>query len=154
MQTPQVSIQFKTIELLSKSMLEREPEVRRSPPTDFHFDIVAESIINPTINTIFVKVTVAIKEKDKAESIASISIGCGFEIGNFDEIIKKTEGNNYLIPPELDTLIKSVAVSTSRGIIYSEFRGTYLYNVVLPIIIFQPPLIDSKGKKVEGFLEG
>ena len=100
-----------------------------------------------TIKAIFIKVDIKIRERDKELIIASISTGCGFEIDNFDEVILKQEDNRYFIPSEVDALLKSVSVSTARGVMFSEFRGTYLFNLILPVIIFQPPPIEQIEKE-------
>lgn len=57
-----------------------------------------------------------------------------FEIFEFDEIFKNVGEDKYDIPVGLEILLKSAGISTTRGIIYSEVRGTYLHGAVLPLI--------------------
>ena len=38
------------------------------------------------------------------------------------------------LPQEFITLLNSIALSTTRGVMFSQFRGTVLHNAILPII--------------------
>lgn len=44
------------------------------------------------------------------------------------------ETNSVFLPEPLILTLNSISISTLRGIIYSEFRGTFLQNATLPII--------------------
>ena len=80
-------------------------------------------------------VTVKINELNTSQKLAEIKVACLFNIKNFNDVIKRNEESDvYHIPKELELIIRPVAISTTRGIIYSEFRGTYLANAIMPIV--------------------
>lgn len=134
----QAKIKFKGIEILGKQMLERPADMIAIPINDFHYDVATTSQVNPQLKIAFIKVEVKIREKSSGNIFFSTAIACGFEIENFDEVIENPTNNFYFIPPDIDAMLRSVSVSTSRGIIFSELSGTYLYTALLPIVIFSP----------------
>jgi hypothetical protein len=139
-------IRFAGIEIASKNMLPR-PMESMTPPTTFHHDITAISQVNPQIKLVLVTVNITIREDGKDYGCFSISVICAFEIENFDVIIKKLSEGQYHIPPDIDAMLKSVSVSTARGIIYSELRGTFLFGAILPIVIFTPDQVKQQHEK-------
>jgi hypothetical protein len=36
---------------------------------------------------------------------------------------------------DIENLLKSIAISTMRGIIFSDLRGTILHNAILPLVM-------------------
>lgn len=150
MNTPEAKIKFPTIELLSKQMVERPMAHPGDLITEYNFDIVADARVNADLKIVVIKVDIKIQEKDKQINLASLTVGCAFEIENFDEIIIKQDENLYYVPPVVDTTLKSVSISTVRGIMYSEFRGTYLFNCILPVVIL--PIPQEIQKKEEAIV--
>jgi hypothetical protein len=143
------NIKFKFVELISKTLAERPMDNFSVPPTEFNFDILAESRVNAEQKLVIIKTNVSIKDVHRNTLVATIGTVCVFEVQNFQEIFKLVEDNKYYIPPEIDVLLKSVSISTTRGVIFSEFRGTYLLNATLPIIILQPSEAQPTEAKVE-----
>lgn len=137
MDKPEVGIKFKAIELLKKFMLQR-PDKGLDDEV-FHFDIKADLKVNPVEKALLIVVDIDVREFNKETVIASISVGYVFEVENFETAIVKKEETVYNVPTDIDFLLKTVAVSTTRGIMFSEFKGTYLYKAILPLIFFTPP---------------
>jgi len=54
-------------------------------------------------------------------------------LNDFDNIITKGDGG-YVIPHELNVAINRISLSTSRGILFSELRGYYLQDMILPLL--------------------
>lgn len=137
-----ISIKLETIELLSKTMIER-PQVGMIGDK-FNFNINVETKVNTTIKTVLYLVTIEITEIDKTQVIGSVKLGVSYSIVDFDKHITKRKNENiYDVPLELDALLKSMSVSTTRGVMFSEFTGTYLFKAVLPIVIFSPIVGDQ-----------
>ena len=59
---------------------------------------------------------------------------CGFEIHSFENVIKRDEGGDYTIPQELNIAISRISVAITRGILYSQLRGSYLHDLNLPLL--------------------
>ena len=106
---------------------------------NYKFKVITESVVDRTkkIIVVFVLINV-VKEKDVNESIAKLVVAMGFGIEDFEKALKTNKLNVFKIPSELENFLKGIAISTIRGIMYSEFRGTAIHKAILPII-----LIDS-----------
>jgi hypothetical protein len=56
-------------------------------------------------------------------------------IENFEDTLKKDEDDKYIIPGDLEGMLKQISISTIRGFMFSEFRGTHLHKAILPILL-------------------
>lgn len=66
-------------------------------------------------------------------TLGSIKVGVIFEIANFDDYID--EMNKKLTLPDVIFLtFNSIGISTTRGVMFSQFKGTFLHNAFLPVI--------------------
>lgn len=139
-----IKVKFKGLELLSKTLIQRPMEDFSG--TSFHFDIKADAKINSQLKLILIFIDLKIRELDKEQILGSISVGCGFEVENFEDVIVK-KNDLYDIPKGVDAFVKSISISTARGVMFSEFRGTYLSNALLPIIIVDPSLVEIDSEK-------
>ena len=143
MSLPAARIKFKIIDLLSKKMIAPSQSLTAVPKM-FHFDILVDTSVNTEQKIIVIVVDIKIKEVNKEIVQGELSLACGFEVENFEEtILKDDKTNMYIVPPDTDALVKSVSISTARGVLFSEFRGTYLMQAIMPIIIF-PPIAQAK----------
>ena len=100
----------------------------------FYFTINTEQKINSESRIIAVVVTVDIFEKGKPELLGHISVGNLFQIGNFEDLVTIDNENHAIVEQRFSEVLNSIAISTTRGVIFSSFRGTYLHNAFLPII--------------------
>jgi hypothetical protein len=57
-----------------------------------------------------------------------------YEILNFVDVIKISTDGKLDIPQALIEVLNSISISTTRGVMFSTFKGTFLHNAVLPII--------------------
>lgn len=125
-------LQIRGIELLGCSM--QTPPAPDTPLTNLNFDIHLESRADAQNRLVFMIVDVEIKNEDPYFEIGYISASCIFEIANFDSMIKTDATGNATIPQPLLDLLTSISVSTTRGVMYSTFKGTVLHGAILPII--------------------
>lgn len=101
--------------------------------TTFHFNIGLENKISPENKLIIVITTIDIIHEDNETRLASIQASCIFEISNFEDFL--VAGSQQPVIPELFlTTLNSVSISTVRGVMFSEFKGTFLHTAILPII--------------------
>lgn len=128
-----MTMQFKLkgIELL-KTVL-NQPVLGFSP-TEFQFDISVENRVDPSQKLIFVIITADVRADNKPEQLAAISTACIFGIENFEELIKIKPDNQAEIKDEIMLVLVSISLSTLRGIMFDQFRGTYLHTAILPVI--------------------
>lgn len=127
-----VEMQFRAIELLSGSLqLPTEPN---AAVTTFNFNINIESRADAPNRLVFVIVHIEIKNDDHSLALGALSVSSIFEIVNFDEIIKIDENGKLEIPQRLIETLNTIAISTTRGVMFSTFKGTFLHGAILPII--------------------
>lgn len=127
-----VELQIRTIELLNSSI--KLPANSNKPITNFNFNIGIESRIDAQNKLIFVIVHVEIKNDDQSIILGNLSVSCIFEIVNFVDVIKVKTNGKVDIPQKLIEMLNSISISTTRGVMFSTFRGTFLHSAVLPII--------------------
>lgn len=122
--------QLRGIELLKGSL---GMPLNVQPVLTFNFDIKIESRIDPSNKLIFVIVMVDIKNDDQTAILGNLAVSCIYHIRNFDEVIKLNEATPS-IPQLLADTLNSISLSTTRGVMFSTFKGTFLHNAILPIV--------------------
>lgn len=127
-----IEMQIKAIELLNNSII--LPPNAKTPITNFNFNLNIESKADVTKKLVFVIVNVEIKNDDQSLIIGTISVSCVYEIFNFEEAIKIEVDGKINMPPKLVETLNIISISTTRGVMFSTFKGTFLHNAFLPII--------------------
>ncbi len=122
---------FRAIEII-QSVLNPlpKPELKEE---NFFFNIQVEQKIDAANKLIQVIVHIHIQSNEVENELASLSTLCMFYIENLDALIEKG-GEKMQLPDHFINTLSSIAISTSRGIIFTLFRGTYLHRAILPII--------------------
>lgn len=127
-----VDLQLKSIELLKGSIsLPSVPEVSLN---NFNFNISLESKADATNKILFVIVSVEIRSEDQNHVLGSLAVSCIYSIVNFDEVVKIEADGKLDIPQPLVEILNSISISTTRGVMFSTFKGTFLHNSFLPIV--------------------
>ncbi|MBI9036299.1 MAG: hypothetical protein JEZ03_17700 [Bacteroidales bacterium] len=130
MEKQNISMQLKGIELLNFHL--DKPKEPIDSQTTFTFNINIEHRINKNKKLIIVTASIAILHEQKNIKMGSFSAACTFEISNIEDFIT-TNDNQVNIPEQLIFTLNSVTLSTVRGMMFSQFRGTFLHNAVLPL---------------------
>ena len=102
--------------------------------TEFKFNINIETKVDPVQKLIFIITTAEVKADDNLELLGVISSACIFGIDNFDEVFNKISDDKYHTPDDVMLVFISISLSTLRGIMFEQFRGTYLHTAFLPVI--------------------
>jgi len=143
------NIKFVTIEIASKSLVDPTAiKIKDDKNIDCRFDFLVDVKIGPSE-----KVALAVTDVTVIEAVTNIQLAkfktiCVFEFPeNFDVYFTKNEENKYDMPVELEIILKSAGLSTTRGIIFSELRGTYLHGAILPLIDIASLIMESRKKK-------
>lgn len=140
-----VEMHIRAIELLNGSL--QFPSTPNTAVTTFNFNISIESKADAPNKLVFVIVHVEIKNDDHSLVLGALSVSCIFEIVNFDEIIKIEDNGKLDIPQRLIETLNIISISTTRGVMFSTFKGTFLHGAVLPII--DSKLFQIGSQKVE-----
>ena len=127
----QLSFQMKGIELLDVKL--NNPKQPLPAQTTFHFNISLEHKISHENKLVIVITTVNIIHEDNETRLGSLQASCIFEIANFDDFL--IEGSQQVsIPDTILVTLNSVSISTVRGIMFSQFKGTFLHKAILPVV--------------------
>jgi len=125
-------IKLTGIELLSSSL--SRPELVAKDQTAFLFGITLMHDITREKKLIFVIANVDIQSIEEKKNIGSISVSLIFEIENFEEVVTIVDEQNFKLTEALKDVLNAISISTTRGVMFSTFKGTYLHNALLPIV--------------------
>lgn len=125
-------LQLKAIELLQSSL--NTPNSSVVNTLNYTFNISIESRGDALNKLVFIIVSVDIMNSDQSFLLGAISVSCVFEIANFKEVIKMDPEGQVIIPEGLMHILNSLAISTTRGVLFATFKGTFLHAAVLPMI--------------------
>ncbi len=130
---PKISVNFqlKGIELLEACL--NHPKHAITDLKGFHFDIKLEHKLSIENKIIAVLIYVNLFSEQKDIKLGSITSSCIFEISNMLDFID-TKSNNINLPEDFLTTVNSITISTARGIMFNQFKGTFLHNAFLPIV--------------------
>lgn len=139
----EIKFQIKAIELMDINLLYPQKQLPRE--VKFKFNINVEiKIINET-KLIMALVSVEILDDETLEKYGNLKVNCIFAVENFETFVK-TDTQKAEFPKQFITTINSISLSTTRGLMFGAFRGTFLHTAVLPII---DPTFLEKGMNVE-----
>ena len=130
-----------TIDLIEK-YFQRSPNQGSELP-EVQFNLVMNVSIDKESRKITIILSVRMNLINNDSIVANISVGCTFEIINFEEIIIQKEGT-LTIPDAILETLNILTIGTTRGIMFSEFRGTWLHNTILPVIDPKSFIVDKK----------
>lgn len=124
-------LQFRSIELLSGSI--NAPH-SLNPTSDYNFNINIQTQVDESKDLIFSIVYVDITNPERTFTYGSLAASCIYTLGNFNEIITKDEMGRHIIPKGLVDTLNMISISTTRGIMFSTFKGTFLHNAIMPLV--------------------
>jgi len=127
-----IDMQLKAIELLNCSL--QLPATQNTAITNFNFNINIESRGDAPNKLMFVIVHIEIRNDDQSLALGTLSVSCIYEIPDFAAHIKVESDGKLQIPQMLVESLNSISISTTRGVMFATFKGTFLHNAVLPII--------------------
>jgi hypothetical protein len=133
MKTQEQKIAFKlsNIEILGASLESPSDFI----PTGKHtFDITLESRLDTDEKTVEILVTITISEVNASVKLGSIMVRFFYSIQDFEKIIIKDKNGVYIIPETLQASLNRISIASSRGALFSAFKGTILHNAILPIL--------------------
>jgi hypothetical protein len=126
------SIQLRAIEIVNQNIL--KPTTIDLNSVNWSYGLGVEMKLDPTNKLVYVFINVVIQPESKETTLGSITTSCIFQIDNWSEIVTTTETGQFKLPEPIIIMLNSISISTTRGIMFSQFKGTFLHNAVLPII--------------------
>lgn len=125
------NIQIKNISINEFAIVRPQEEIKQGQAFNFdikfnHSVVIEQSLVN-------VITTVSIFGSDKNKIFSRLQTVSGFQI-NQPEFASQDKDGNLTLDKSIAADINTVALSTTRGILFSQLRGTYLHNALLPIV--------------------
>ncbi len=117
--------------------------------TQFNFTVSTQGAIDNNRKIVVIVVDIILKKLNDTEVVAKFTGALGFELQDFENVLDKSDNGVYLLPDVLENNLKMISISTMRGIIYSELRGTSLNSAILPVVTLdslRPTNIDIIGE--------
>jgi hypothetical protein len=131
MEQVNVNFQLRGIELMEINL--KQPLIPLNLERRYNFNINIEQRINNEEKLVIVVTSVDLIHEEDQQSHASIKTSCIFLIENFQDFIT-ANSNQVNLPDQFIATLNSISLSTTRGIMFSHFKGTFMHNVFLPII--------------------
>jgi hypothetical protein len=128
LQKKALSYRIDSIDIIEKSL-----STRKQIENDvFLFNVKTQSFLDDNKRIVIIIVVVSVFKNEKEDYLAKIGVAVTFGIENYEDL--KMEDGTYNIPLEFENTLKQIGISTTRGILYSELRGTRLHGAIMPII--------------------
>lgn len=115
---------------INKILINPEPSLFDADKYEHRLDV--EHLFNLEENIIMINVAATVFSRRK-ELLAEVSINIFYVVENIKNFENKKE-KKMEFPEDFSVALNSVSISTLRGIMFSQFRGTYLHNAFLPIV--------------------
>lgn len=125
-----ISFQIQGVELVESSF--KVPT--NKPISDkevFKFNLNLEHLLDPGKEILIVKTHVNILTEDSEEAVGVIKSQVIFKVL---DLINYFQENKLNLPDVFVSTLNSISISTTRGMMFSAFRGTFLHNAILPLI--------------------
>ncbi len=135
MENKEFEFRLKGMDILQSSI--SEININQSKTVNYNFDINIETKLNREKKMVFVAPTVVVRMNNKPKQLGMLKIALMFEFKLFDDYFDE-KTNDFSLPKDINTTLISVSISTLRGVLFNQFKGTALHNAILP-------MIDPKG---------
>ncbi|HCY42418.1 MAG TPA: hypothetical protein DHV48_13855 [Prolixibacteraceae bacterium] len=131
MEQVNVNFQIKGIELLEINL--NNPQIPLNLERTYNFNINIEQRINNDEKLVIVVTSVDLIHEEDKQCHASIKTSCIFFVENFQDFMV-ANSNQVNLPDQFIVTLNSISLSTTRGIMFSSFKGTFMHNVYMPIV--------------------
>jgi len=131
MEKVNVNFQIKGIELLEINL--KHIQIPLNPERVYNFSITIEQRINNEEKLVSVITSIDVIHEQDQQCHASIKTSVIFLIGNLQDFITPNT-SQVTLPDQFIVTLNSISLSTTRGIMFSSFKGTFMHNAFLPII--------------------
>lgn len=111
----------------------KHPEKQLPKKCQYNFDITIQHNITDKDKLIIVAPAISIRINNEEETRGRFKANIVFQVQNLDDF-KTQKTGKYEIPESFITILNSISISTSRGLLFSAFKGTFLHNAILPIV--------------------
>ena len=125
-------IKLRGIELLNVSLIRLEHSSKNLSTFLYNVRIVQD--IDKNKKLVFIIVHVDIHSTEEKKDVGSLSVSHIYELANFEEVVTILDEHNFKLSESVNDILNSISISTTRGVMFSTFKGTLLHNAILPIV--------------------
>lgn len=123
-------VQFKIENIeINRISISQQPQKFNSEKYGYKLNV--EHLFNIEENTVMVLVSVSVMAGKNL--LSEVAINIYYNVNNLKNFDNKSE-KRMEFPEDFTTAINAISISTLRGVMFSEFRGTYLHNAILPVV--------------------
>lgn len=124
--------QLRGVEL--HELIIHKPQPGATAPINFNFEINVEANVDSNRKLVINATHVKIKGDNQDALLGSMTCACIFSVANFHEMVIMKDETLAEINESFVETLNSISISTARGVLFSELRGTALHHAILPII--------------------
>ena len=124
------TLQLRNLEIIESAINAPKPGSPKPDQIQFDLNIKHRFIIQKQL--VAVQIDIQMADKDRYQ-LGSIKTACIFEIEDFNKYLN-AEKTELKLPDDIILMLNNISISTSRGIMFTHFRGTHLHNAILPLI--------------------
>ncbi len=135
----QIEFQIKGIEILDSYL--QTPRQQIPKDLAYQFNLNIEHRIDLEKKLVMVLTNVSCFVDNETGDLSRFNASCIYYLPEIEKYFDDKSANVKL-PDHFIITINSISISTTRGLMFSFLRGTYLHNAVIP-------LIDPNAFKVE-----
>lgn len=131
---PATGIGFQIRELRVTSYSINEEQL--TPENEFNFGIQIEHSFDPNgdVRVVRVKLTVGYTPQ---QLLVELHLDCYYQLVGYQEWLSFQSADDQAtgaLPVGLAMTLNSIAISTTRGVLFERLRGTSLQEIVLPVV--------------------
>lgn len=104
------------------------------PINDYEYKIKIENRSSETSPVLLFILYIDLNDPQSGTRLASFTISIGYRSGDKDTLIKTEDGKLIFSDSALERLLFEASISTARGILFSELKGTHLSRALLPMM--------------------
>jgi len=112
----------------------QKPLPGAAPPVNFNFEINVQANVDSNKKLVINTTKVKIKGDKPDTVLGSITCACSFSVAIFEEVVTMKSETLAEINQGFTETLNSISISTTRGVMFSELKGTMLHFAFLPII--------------------
>ncbi|MGN6418451.1 MAG: hypothetical protein ACTHMC_13235 [Pseudobacter sp.] len=131
MATEKFGFRIVNVDIVYKAMAPRPAEINGEL---YAFEVFAETSVHKDQQLVFTFVKTNIREENGTDVLAAFTVVCVFSIADFEHKVILNKDGLYEIDQSLENALKNFSIGTTRGVLWSELKGSYLHNVLLPVI--------------------
>ena len=131
-------IQFKAVEIIYSSL---SAPVNTVENRAFSFEIKTEIQLNAENKFVIVINSIKILNEGKDAQLGSLATSNVFYIDNYSKVVTLDAEGKAILPELFITTLNAISLSTTRGVMWSTFKGTMLHDAILPII--DPKMVEK-----------